>query len=178
MILSFWFSNFMSFKSYVEFDLRPNNYIDYWKESFNTSSLQGWNTLKTAIIFWENWGGKTNFFNAIGFLRWLIIRSFKNEVGQKISINPFILDNSASHKKAPSKFKISFILDESIVEYEIEINEEKVLYEKLDLVRNNNYKRYVDTLFERTQQNIEIDDKEWLLWLWESFQNQELMCCF
>lgn len=132
MLISFSCENVLSFKEqqYLSMlasnkkkeDILQFNVLDYEykKDKF----------LKSALIFGANANGKTNFINALSFLRDKVLFSL-NEVKKDsgISISPFLFSQESI--KSPNEFEIEFISNEIKYRYGLALEEENILEEWL-----------------------------------------------
>jgi len=101
-------------------------------------------TNKAFIVFGSNASGKTNFLKAITFLFWFIRKSFfELEPNQSIPFDIFI-----TKQNKPTKFYIEFIIKNNLYKYTLELNQHKILYEKLE--KN----RFQKPIYERDTENI------------------------
>ena len=131
MLISFAFSNFLSFKDKQTLDLTPEPLRDF-RNYLHTASLFDPNLrlLKTTAIYGHNNCGKSNLIKAFTFFTDLIFNSFslgKND--NYIDFEPFRL-NTYSHEQ-PTLFEIVFVLAETKYRYGFEIRRGQVLSEWL-----------------------------------------------
>jgi len=127
MLIEFSVGNYLSFKDKVTLSMvassdksMPENVI----ESAQGTKL---NLLKSAAIYGPNASGKSNFIKAISFMRWLINNSARGQVGDKIDVIPFKLDEAFDNK--PSEFEITFLKDSTRYTYGF-IADKKCIHEE------------------------------------------------
>lgn len=127
MLLTFTFSNYKSFKEEQFFSMeRPAN-IDFQKDSI-TARLYGKDTKlsRVAAFYGANAAGKSNFLDAIGCARDLII-------GEKI-----VLDCYVSMEDEPTSFSFSFIAKNNFrYNYALAIRKGVVVDEKLSIYKTS-----------------------------------------
>lgn len=91
--------------------------------------LRSNNLVTSAAIFGSNASGKTNLFNALAFIKQLILTSDRTEIGGKIGAEPYLLDNSS--KKLPSEFKLAFIYQTIRYQYSMKLETDRIIEEEL-----------------------------------------------
>lgn len=102
MLLEFSCSNFKSIMNKITFSFLAS------KDDTNEEELKSFSNykvLRSAVVYGPNGSGKSNFFNALGFMKGLIINSINNQPGD------YILQYA--HKlcsdETPSVFDIQFV---------------------------------------------------------------------
>lgn len=142
MIINFEIENFTSYKEKSSLSMVATRERDPLN---HLSSVTGFNgrLLPTTAIYGYNACGKTNFLSALLFLQLLVIRRITEP--NKLNLQPFaFVDNQYSK---PTKFSIQFLSNESVYLYEIEMQFEKILIERLTKI----YKTQKHIIFERTE---------------------------
>lgn len=142
MLIEFRTANCLSFKEMAEFSMLASK--DKTNEDSNTFLVNGTRFLKSAAIYGANGSGKTNFVQAIDFMRDLVL-----------GISPvrdytYRLDKTM--KDEPSFFEIIFIKDDKRYRYGFELSRKSVLSEWLFYVPTTRE----TILFTREKQNITI----------------------
>jgi hypothetical protein len=142
MLIEFRTANCLSFKEMAEFSMLASK--DKTNEDSNTFLFNGSRFLKSAAIYGANGSGKTNFVQAIDFMRDLVL-----------GISPvrnyaYRLDKTM--KDEPSFFEIIFIKNDKRYRYGFELSRKNVLSEWLFYVPTTRE----TTLFTREKQNITI----------------------
>lgn len=142
MLIEFRTANCLSFKEMAEFSMLASK--DKTNEDSNTFLFNGSRFLKSAAIYGANGSGKTNFVQAIDFMRDLVL-----------GISPvrnyaYRLDKTM--KEEPSFFEVIFIKDDKRYRYGFELSRKNVLSEWLFYVPTTRE----TTLFTREKQNITI----------------------
>lgn len=132
MLLQFSVKNYRSFKEKATLSLIASNYdkevneIDnvYFNEKF------GIRILKSAAIYGANASGKTKLFEALGFMKRLVISSSKDtQLGDSIDVTPFALNEETEHE--PSEFEMIFLYKDTIYRYGFEVTKTEVVSEWL-----------------------------------------------
>jgi AAA15 family ATPase/GTPase len=128
MILEFKIANFLSFKDEVVFSFeatKDNSFEEYQV----VEVAPGIRVLKIAIVYGANASGKSNLINAFDFLKqfWFTTKDNKDE---KTGTIPFLLDQETPHK--PSKFSLTFYVNETKYIYTLELDRKRVCLEKID----------------------------------------------
>ena len=155
MLIEFKFKNFASYKDEAVLNLTT---IKSFKELTNSNVIlkgsRNFNLLKAAAIFGSNGGGKSNFIEAMAFMKNVFhnsyIESLKKEEERPRKHYYFKLNTKT--EKAPSSFEISFIANGLIYRYGFEIQGFEIMSEWLYK------KKEVETiLFKRSRQSFEIN---------------------
>ena len=112
----------------------PDNY---------TTTLIGYDLLKTAVIVGENAGGKSNFINSLKYLKSLFDTNLKVQ-----SVNAYINTDTLVNEKIPKqRFNIVFVARNHFVyEYEVVVDSLGIYSEKL--LRSQLRKRAASEVFE------------------------------
>ena len=144
MLIEFRTANFLSFKDMVEFSMLASN--DKTHEDDNTFPINNRNRriLKSAAVYGANGSGKTNFVQAIDFMRNLVLEE------APIRNCAYKLDRTM--KDEPTFFEIIFIKNNIRYRYGFEIDRKSVLSEWLFYVPTTKEA----SLFKREKQNITI----------------------
>lgn len=126
MILEFSVENFLSIKNLSTLSMIGAKSI---KEHESTNSIQidkNFKVLKSAVIYGSNASGKSNFLNAIGFMKSVVLNSFKDAISEessgKIALNKFLLSTETDDKS--SYFEVVFSCEDRKYRYGFEISED------------------------------------------------------
>lgn len=146
MLISFATKNFLSFKNRVELNMVASNKLT--ERNGNLLEVdEGFNLLKSAVIFGANASGKTNLLIALRRFQETIVNSFKEtQEGENLRINPFVLNENSRHE--PTEFEIVFSADDIIFDYKVSLSSQKVFYERL-LADG-------EEIFMRSENNIQV----------------------
>lgn len=150
MLLEFEIKNWKSFKD--------ENYIT----AFSTREEQhgqrrarlekfSMNILPTLGIFGGNASGKSNFIDAINFIRNLVVNY--SSVQGFIPVEKYLLDEKTIAE--PASFYLQMLIDENIYHFSLSLDENKIISEKLE-VENSSSKT---TLYTRDEEKITLGDK-------------------
>lgn len=113
------------------------------------------NLLKCATIYGANASGKSNIVSALRFFRNFVLESSKeSQVDEPIQVVPFQL--SSTTVDAPSSFEITFIKDDYLYQYGVELDQTNVRSEYLKRKRCDATR--TSTLFERRDGKIVINN--------------------
>jgi len=127
MILEFKIENFLSFREEQILSFEPASFKEY-EEQYCVEVKEGVQVLKLGLIYGANASGKTNLLKSLDFLRNFVLKQKKDKTEPTGTI-PFQFDNSFISK--PSKFYLSFYLNEIKYIYSVIIDEKKVIEENL-----------------------------------------------
>lgn len=129
MLVGFTFENFASFYNSTVFAMTVSNSDNRYKE-LNTFVTPHGELLKCCLMYGANGSGKTNFINALAFMK-VVVTSELDVQSKIISGANYFLFNKTSKEK-PIKFSISFIIDGILYDYGFSILNGKVVGEYLD----------------------------------------------
>jgi AAA15 family ATPase/GTPase len=155
MIIEFKFKNFTSYKDDTVLNLTTvKSFKELNKTNVIANTSQNFDLLKSIAIFGSNGGGKSNFIEAISFMKDVFHNSYseslkkEEERGRK---DYYFKLNTVSEKN-PTSFEVSFITDGLIYRYGFEILGFKIISEWL--YKKNEVETY---LFKRKLQEFEIN---------------------
>ena len=157
MIIEFKFKNFTSYSEDTVLNLTTvKSFKELKKTNVIANASQNFDLLKSAAIFGSNGGGKSNFIQAISFMKEVFHNSYseslkkEEERGRK----DYFFKLSTLSEKKPTSFEVSFITDGLIYRYGFKILGFEIISEWL-------YKKNeVETpLFKRNGQEFEIINK-------------------
>lgn len=155
MLVGFTFENFASFYNNTEFAMTVSGNDSRYKE-LNTFSTPHGELLKSCFMYGANGSGKTNFIDALAFMKYIVTSEL--DVQSRIISKPnYFLFNNASKDK-PTSFSIAFIVDGILYDYGFSVLNNKIINEHLD----KKDKRTVN-VFTRSGSNFEtikINSKE------------------
>jgi len=124
MLINFNFSNFKSIQDEVNLSCDANRY----EKDENFIFDNGDNVIfKTAIIYGQNASGKTNILKALEFLKLFILNAPTKKI-DTINITPFIFTDDI---KENSSFKVEFLQNGIKYLYQLTLNKNKIVSEKL-----------------------------------------------
>lgn len=131
MLLEFTVGNYKSFKKPVTFSMLASSLKEH--RETHVFEVHKFNLLKSAIIFGANASGKSNFFNAISFMKQFVFSSAKDtQITEKINIENFKLSTETENR--PSHFEVIFLINRIRYRYGFQVSEEKVEAEWLFFV--------------------------------------------
>ena len=144
MILEFSVKNFLSFKEKVTFSMLANsnkglddNYVEY-----NDKKI-----LKTSAIYGANASGKTNLFQILTSVIYMLRNSNNFNMNSELPIAPFKFDKKTINK--PSEFEIKFIAENIRYVYGFVADTDKIYEEYLYYYPSGRETK----LFDRTNTN-------------------------
>jgi uncharacterized protein len=91
--------------------------------------------LPSAVIYGGNASGKTNLFQAIMFMKNMVLEGTGVEPDKLIDVEPFRLD--AAQLDMPCRFLIELLVDEIIYEYAFAVTKRAVIEEKLTKITSS-----------------------------------------
>lgn len=129
MLVEFKFENFRSFKNETYFTLEPSTQNGKNTNIIETNLKKIPQLYRTMGIFGANASGKSNFILALSLFKFLIKKSFKNEINQNLPEEKYLLSNDNLEK--PTSFEISFIYKGKLYKYGLKYSQKEILYESL-----------------------------------------------
>jgi hypothetical protein len=155
MLIQFRFSNFKSFNREQCFSFVKGKVGSRKEKSELAKNIIGTkqscgDLLKSAAIYGANASGKSNFIEAIDFMRKQVVYSLRNKPGASFNLDRFRLDSKSLKK--PAFFEVSLVLDKIIYVYGFEINEKEVVSEQLFYYPKGQPKR----VFEREKTGVKL----------------------
>ena len=157
MIIRYTFDNFCSFNAESEFSMEaPGGKVKKRFPDNYTTTLIGYDLLKTAVIVGENAGGKSNFIQIIRIRAIYIINFMPSQYLKSLfdtnlkvqSVNAYINTDTLVNEKIPKqRFNIVFVARNHFVyEYEVVVDSLGIYSEKL--LRSQLRKRAASEVFE------------------------------
>lgn len=133
MLLEFVTKNYLSFKDLTTLSMVG---IRSYKENEATHVIpidSKLKLLKTAVVYGNNGSGKSNLIKVLGFMKSLVIHSFRDALIQgessAIPLEKFLLH--AQSEKEPSTFEVSFMMYGTKYRYGFEVEKDAVKSEWL-----------------------------------------------
>lgn len=155
MIIEFKFKNFTSYKEETIINMTSvKSFKELKKSNVITDIDRNFDLLKSAAIFGSNGGGKSNFIQAILFMKEVFHNSYSESLKnqEKRRTKDYFFKLSTISEKIPSFFEVSFIVEGIIYRYGFEIYGFEIISEWLFK------KNEVETLlFKRNRQEFEIN---------------------
>lgn len=143
MLISFEFSNFLSFRDTTHFSMVASRERQH-KERLTEVSDLGLKLLPIAALYGGNGSGKSNFYLALKFVEDLVLRSKISE-DDAIDIEPFRLDERS--EDAPSTFTLEILVGNAVFKYSFAVTRKRVWKESLEIIKRSKpivvYSRHV-----------------------------------
>ena len=139
MIVSFSMENWMSFRDRVSFSMVASREKQHSNRIPRVKKYQT-RILPVAAIYGANASGKTNFFNALFFIRYLVMEGTAPD--KLIPVEPYKLDGAYSEK--PSRFSLELLIDETIYEFSFGATSKSITEERLVEITKTNEKILYD----------------------------------
>ena len=122
MLLQFNIENYLSFKDEAVLSLVGNKTTKELEPN-NISERDDLKILKTAAIFGANASGKSNLFSAMGFMKRVVLDSFKDAITDGSSLSKSrAFELNPKTKDESSFFEVTIIQNEIQYRYGFEIN--------------------------------------------------------
>jgi len=130
MLVECQFENFFSFKEKNTFSMEPASKNGTNLNVFSTDLKKIPELFKTAGVFGPNASGKTNFCKIFAFLQMFLRKSHMNGLDHKMPYTTYALrtENGDSY---PQEIIIKFIVKQSLYEYMLKFQDNKILEEYL-----------------------------------------------
>jgi AAA15 family ATPase/GTPase len=144
MLIEFNVKNYRSIKDEMTLSMVASSDKTSLPNNLIKGVLKNDNLLRSALIYGANASGKTNVLLALSFLKRHVLHSANNPKGKGIIFEPFKLEDNS--KKKSTEMKIVFLKNGIKYIYETSFNNERVVYESLQLYKSNRpmvlFKRY------------------------------------
>lgn len=132
MIVEFSVGNYKSFKDIQTLHLQAAKIKSKYLSVDKSNIFEGndrFTLLKSKVIYGANASGKSNFIKAFSAMLHIIQRSFKDDKAIKNKVEPFRLSEETIN--APTFFQLSFMLDDVLYRYGMQLQDGKVIDEWL-----------------------------------------------
>lgn len=151
MLIDFVVANFKSFRDAACMSLVAAAAIKERRDD-NTFVAGRNRLLKSAAVFGANASGKSNLLEALVTMRFLVINSTDNKVGQAFDVSPFRFD--AITRDQPATFDVRFRIESREYRYGFSLNEREVVSEWL----TSSSRKGEVKLFERSGMQFKIGE--------------------
>ena len=142
MLLEFSCSNHKSFREKVLFSTLAGTDNTYEDKIYIFDGLR---ILKSAVLYGANGSGKSNFIDAISFVKFLVVNSVSNTPGQGIRQVPHKIDGY----KKESVYSIQFVTNNIRYAYGFSLKEMLVVDEYLYYFPNGRQTKIFERTFEK-----------------------------
>ena len=141
MIINFSVENFGSIKDKQTLSFLANK-SDHLEDYYIIEPIKGLRLNKLALIYGANASGKTTVLKALDFLRKICTEPFDKKT-EKFDFEPFLFDEDTPNQN--TKFELEFVQNGIRYFYEVELNKNCIVKEKL-----YNFNPNKALVFERT----------------------------
>ena len=156
MLIRFFVRNFRSINNEVELSMIPGKVRKHPDHVVKDSRKNGYNLLKTSVLYGANAAGKYNLIEAIRFSQQLIIKGTRPN--KKIGFQRFRLDKKARNQ--PARFEFEIKIRDKAYAYGFEITPKAVHTEWLyELGKTTESKPLFNRTTENGQSHVEINQK-------------------
>ncbi|MBI9035718.1 MAG: ATP-binding protein [Bacteroidales bacterium] len=152
MILEFKVENYLSFREEQILSFEPSADKEY-ESQYCVQVKEGVKVLKLGLIYGANASGKTNLLKSLEFLRKFVLRQ-KRDKTEPTGIIPFQFDNSYAEK--PSRFELTFYLNQIKYVYSVIIDEKRVIEENLIYYPGTQPALFFDRRFDKKKEKSVI----------------------
>lgn len=152
MLIELSVTNFKSIRTTQKLSLVASSATELQKEnSFTTVEKSVPRLLRSVAIYGPNASGKSNFLEAMVFMRWFVLNSSKEgQAGEPIEVKPFLLDTVSRHE--PSVFEVLFLQDGTRYQYGFTVNNTQVVHEWLIAYPEGRAQRWFERAYNRETQ--------------------------
>lgn len=158
MLSQFTVKNYKSIRDEMTFDMQATSISEHETHLISDSDEEEF--LPIAAIYGPNGGGKSNVLEAMQVLVAKVIRPLyvtidvpnQEESLKRLPVVPFAF--SKDSKASPTEFEVFFRTNSSEYRYIIHVQNDQVLYERLDRVKKETSRR--SALFERVGDAIKL----------------------
>ena len=149
MLISVTLENWMSFNEPVTFSMVAGNKRRFLSRVPKLKK-QKMRVLPIAAIFGANASGKSNFFKAVEFAKYMVTKNPKDEKSG-VDVVPYKL--IATKLSEPSCFEFELLINEAIYKYSFSATKEKIVKESLFKLNGDDSE---ELQFERVGQTVEF----------------------
>lgn len=128
MIISFSIENWMSYRNKSEISFVATREQHHGERVTKVKRLQA-RFLPIAMLFGGNASGKTNFFRALDFAKFMVSRGYFLAPDARIPVEPYLLD--AESRKKPTTLAFRLLIGDDVYAYEFTMDGIRVIHEKL-----------------------------------------------
>lgn len=128
MIISFSIANWMSYRNKSEITFVATREQHHGERITKVKRLQA-RFLPIAMLFGGNASGKSNFFRALDFAKFMVSRGYFLSPDARIPVEPYLLD--AESRKSPTTMVFRLLIGDDVYAYEFSVDGLRVLHEKL-----------------------------------------------
>lgn len=128
MLISFFVKNWMSYRDKSEISFVATREQHHGERVTKVKRLQA-RFLPIAMVFGGNASGKTNFFRALDFAKYLVTRGYFLSPDARIPVEPYLLD--AESRSLPTTMGFRLLIGDDVYSYEFTLNASQVIHEKL-----------------------------------------------
>lgn len=154
MLIEFRVENFLSFKDLTTLSMVAAKSFKEHQDSHTVQVEKNLCLLKSAVVYGNNASGKSNLLEAMGFMRQLVLGSFRDALleneERRFPLEKFALNTECAQES--SYFEASFIHQGTKYRYGFEVDEDRVIAEWL--FHTTSKEVY---LFKRDLQQIQIN---------------------
>ncbi len=144
MLIEFSVTNFKSIRTTQKLSLVANSATELQKEnSFTTLEKNVPRLLRSVAIYGPNASGKSNFLEAMVFMRWFVLNSSKDgQAEEPIEVTPFLFDTVSRNEV--SEFEVLFLQNEIRYQYGFAVNSTQVVQEWLIAYPEGRAQRWIE----------------------------------
>lgn len=171
MIINFSVENWRSFRDKASFTMLATSEQQHGER---VPAVKKYRTrvLPSAVIYGGNASGKTNFFQAIRFMKNMVLEGTGVEPDKLIDVEPFRLD--AVLREKPSRFSIEILVDEIIYEYVFAVTKLAVIEERLTKITSSSEKVLFDRKDDRPNFDPSLAKNEALKYVFKGTRDNQL----
>lgn len=169
MIVSFTIENWMSFRDSASFSMVASRERQHGDRIAKVEKYQT-RILPAAVIYGANASGKTNFFNALDFVKNLVVEGTAPD--KLILVEPYRLDSNCLGR--PSRFKLELLIEETIYEFSFAATRKEITEEKLVQVTSTGEKILYDRQGDNPNFHSSLDRDQFLHFAFKGTRDNQL----
>lgn len=159
----------MSFRDSVSFSMVASRERQHGNRVPKVEKYQT-RILPVAAIYGANASGKTNFFEALNFIKNLVILGTRPD--DLIPVEPYRLDDS--YLERPSRFKLELLINEIIYEFSFATTRKAITEEKLVQITSTSEKILYDRQGDKPNFHSSLDKDQFLHFAFKGTRENEL----
>jgi len=169
MLISFTVENWMSFKDKSSFTMTATKERKHGERVPKLAKYQA-RVLPVATIYGGNASGKTNFFKALNFAKYLVTQGTQPE--SLIPVEPYRLDDACLHE--PSSFNFELLIQEKIYEFSFKLNRSAILEEKLVEITSTSEKEFYHRVGDKPNFHPSLKKDDFLRFAFQGTRHNQL----
>ena len=161
MLLEFRLRNYRTFRDEANFSLVASADKALQTENTAETDLRGvGRSVRSAVIYGPNAGGKTTLFRALQLMRGVVVESAALTPDQQLNVQPFRLNEESKHE--PTLFEATVLIDGVRHQYGFEFTPGRIISEWLLVYQTARPQRWINRTYDRKTNKEEFEFSTYL----------------